>query len=471
TSYKTLSIWANPQTLSEIEKRYLTKLLENLLPNQKEKILNKFNEKSSFVWISRKIPESQFGLINEITNNFYSKFGKKGIFLIEEYVRRYPLGQVASPVIGSVDIDNRGLSGIEYSFDDILLEKNNESGKIYLTIDRYIQEITYTELEKNVKALEADLGIAIFAKKDGEILAIADYPSYDPNDLKSIPINSKAVSYIFEPGSVMKLASASLALKRDPEILNKYFRCDGEIEIFNHKIKEAPHGDVKIGDIIAYSCNVGMLKIASEFQDNDLFFFLRTLGFGDKTYIGIPGEEKGILRPYNEWSLLSKYMISIGQEIGVTAIQLLKMGLIIANDGRKVNPKLVKKIILPSGNKKDIFYEEGKEIIPQEIAKKIKEFSRRTVIYGTGKLAEIENIEIGGKTGTGQIYNPSGGYHKDQYNSVFLGFVPYNNPQLIGIVVIINPKKSKQGGQSAAPTFREILKKILAYQPSIIQTQ
>lgn len=471
-SYKTFSLWGNSSLMSEYEKRFLSKVINKELGISEVDVLRRLEKNSRFVWIVRKIPEDRIENVFRITNEFVGKFRKNNVIgLREEYIRRYPLDEKASTVVGSVNIDNEGISGFEYSFNDILLERNGKLGKVKLTIDKYIQEITYIELMKSVKEFEADLGIAVFAKKNGEILSMADYPSFDPNNLSVIPFSSRATGYIIEPGSVMKLASMSFALMNFPNIENSIFECNGVVKIYDHTIKELPHGKVSLMDIIAYSCNVGMTKVISSFDEKSFYFFLRNLGFGDKTAVGLPGEEKGIFRTFNEWSKVSKYMVGIGQEIGVTGIQLLKLGLIIANDGVNVSPKLIKEITLPDGEKKVIRYSEDIRIIPQDICKKIREYMRAGVEYGTGKLADINGVMVGGKTGTGQIYNPKGGYYKDSYNAVFLGIVPYDTPRIVGIVILVNPKKLRQGGTSSAPTFKNILEKILAYDPSLIQTQ
>lgn len=470
-SYKTFSLWTDAGILSDYEKKFISTVISDYLGVDKKSLMDRLSKNSRFVWLARKVPEDKLKIVVKITNEFETKFSKKGIRITEEYVRRYPMYEKCSTVVGTVNLDNRGISGFEYTLDDILIEKNEGYGKVYLTIDKYIQEITYLELAKSVRDFEAELGMAVFSKKNGEILSIVDYPSFDPNNLKVIPFSSRVASYIIEPGSVMKLSTVSLALMEFPEISKNIYNCSGSITVFGHTIREQPHGDVSLSEIIAYSCNVGMLKIAERIDDEKLYFFLRKLGFGDKTSVGLPGEEKGILRPFNEWSGLSKYMLSIGQEIGVTGLQLLRLGLTIANNGNVIEPRLVKKVILPDGNTKEVGRSNSDQVIPPEVIQKVKRYARDSVVYGTGKLANIPGLEVGGKTGTGQIYDPQGGYYKDQYNAVFLGFVPYDNVQLVGVVILVNPQRLKQGGMSSAPTFRRIVEKIISYNPKIIQTQ
>lgn len=470
-SYKTFSLWVMGNTLSDHERRVVAKLVEKYLGIPLTESMRKFARNSEFMWIARKVSEDKVESISRVTNEFENLFGKNSLVVEEEYIRRYPIGEKASTVVGAVNVDNEGISGLEHKFNEVLLERNGTTGKLVLTIDKYIQEITYLELARSVKKFEAEVGIALFAKKNGEILSMADFPSFDPNNLSTIPFSSRAVGYIIEPGSVMKLASMSFALMNFPEVGRSIYECDGSIKIYNHVITEHPHNSVSSKDIIAHSCNVGMLKISKHFDEKAFYLFLRSLGFGDKTFVGLPGEEKGILRVFNEWSGVSKYMISIGQEIGVTGIQLLRLGLILANDGVSVYPKLVKEVVLGDGERKTIRYHEGNRVIPTEVCGKIREYMRASVEYGTSKLANIHGIMIGGKTGTGQIYDPRGGYYKDSYNAVFLGIVPYNDPKLVGVIILVNPKKLKQGGMSASPTFRNVLEKILAYNPRIIQTQ
>ncbi|MEN2997471.1 MAG: penicillin-binding protein 2 [Brevinematia bacterium] len=470
-SYRTFSLWLDNSGLSQYERKFLVELMKDWLGLSYSEIAEKLRRESKFVWLVRKIPENEAENLFRVTNGFVSKFDKRVLGVAEEYVRRYPLGEKASGVVGAVNVDNDGISGFEYTFNDILLEKGGEGGKVVLTVDKYIQEITYLELARSVKEFDADLGIAVFAKKDGEILSIADYPSFDPNNLSVIPFSSRAVGYIIEPGSVMKLASVSFALINLSEIEKRVYECDGLIGLYGHTIKEKPHGVVSLENIIAHSCNIGMLKVIRDFDEKSFYFFLRGLGFGEKTLVGLPGEERGILRIFNEWSGVSKYMVGIGQEIGVTGMQLLKLGLILANDGMNIRPKLVKEILLSDGSSKTMRYSEEFRVIPSEVARKVRKYMRASVEYGTSKMAEIEGLRVGGKTGTGQIYNPEGGYYKDKYNAVFLGIVPYDDPKIIGVVILVNPKKLKQGGLSAGPTFRNILEKIVAYSPNLVRTQ
>ncbi|MFN4245056.1 MAG: peptidoglycan D,D-transpeptidase FtsI family protein [Brevinematia bacterium] len=470
-SYKTFSLGVDVSQLSDIEMRQIADMVSDYFGIRYNDVLRKLERGSRFVWLIRKIPESGVDGVVKITNAFDKGNIKRSLKVVEEYVRRYPLGEKASTVVGSVNIDNEGISGFEYSFNDVLSERSGKRGKVILTIDKYIQEITYLELLKSVKEFEADLGFAVFATKEGEILSMVDYPSFDPNNLSMIPFSSRTVSYIIEPGSVMKLASMAFALTFFKNIENSYYDCGGIIRIYDHTIREKAHGKVSLRDIVAYSCNVGMLKVIENFDNSSFYFFLRSFGFGDKTLIGLPGEEAGIFRHFSEWSGISKYMVGIGQEIGVTGIQLLKMGLIIANKGLNVSPKLVKEIELQEGGKKYIRYSEDIRVISSYVSEKILDYMRSSVEYGTGKLADVGLVRVAGKTGTGQIYNTSGGYYRDSYNSVFLGIAPYGSPRIVGVVVLVNPKKLKQGGLSAAPTFRNILEKIISYNPNIIQTQ
>ncbi len=472
TSYRTYSLWVDSSVLSDVEKNYLSEIVDKNLGISKKNVLSKLDKGAKFVWIVRKVSEDKVSNVILVTNFFENKFGKRKVFISEEYVRRYPLGEKASTVVGSVNIDNEGISGFEYSFNDILLEKSGKYGNVVLTIDKYIQEIAYFELVKSVKMFEADIGMAVFANKNGEILAMVDYPSFDPNNLSVVPFSSRCVSYIIEPGSVMKIASAMFVLSKDFYVDTSKYVCDGSVRVFNHVIKEKAHGVVSLEDIIAYSCNVGMIKVLGNFDDKSFYFFLRSLGFGDKTLVGLPGEEGGILRIFSEWSGISKYMIGIGQEIGVTASQLLKLGLIIANDGKLVSPKLVKKILLPDGNEKGFLgVDNSISVVSKDVCSKVRKYMRSVVLYGTGTLAEIPNLRVAGKTGTGQIYNPKGGYYRDSYNAVFLGLLPFDDPKIVGVVVLVNPKKLRQGGMSAAPTFKNIVEKMVSYDPSLIQTQ
>ncbi len=467
-TYRVMSVYTDPSSLGEKEKNYITDGLSKILGINREEIYAKLNKNSKFVWLYREIPDNKKVDILKLSDEFYKKFSKNGLHIFEETTRKYPLGEKISTVIGKVGEGNRGLSGIEFSLESVLTENGGENVKVTLSIDKYVQEIAYLEIEKAVTEFSAELGIAIVASKNGEILAMVDYPSFNPYD-NVFPFNSRAISYILEPGSVMKLASIAFALANYPGIYNKTYLCEGNVNLFGHIIKEKAHGVVSLDDIIAYSCNVGMIKIAEDFNPEDFYKFLVRLGFGEKVGVGIPGEEKGILRQPVYWNAISKYMISIGQEIGVTPIQLLKFALEIANDGKMIQPKLIKNIFFSDGSMREKFYIEGDQVFNSDIAKLLKFYMKSVITRGTGKLAKIDGIEVIGKTGTGQIVNPMGGYFKDRYNSVFIGMLPYDDPKLIGIVILVNPKREKQAGLSAAPTFSSLVSKILAYDRSLLK--
>jgi cell division protein FtsI/penicillin-binding protein 2 len=365
-----------------------------------------------------------------------------------------------------VGIDNTGLSGLELSMNDYL----SKGYAVYTTLDADLSTIVYEELKKGIIENKAEYGSAVIIDNATmEILSIVNYPSYDPNDLKTVTtynLQSRANSSIFEPGSVMKQFSAAFALE------NKYatptypvYDCPGFATIGDYTVHcEIPHGKVDLSDIIQKSCNVGMVQIADKFHKRDFYNFLKNFGFGESLPLPLFENSSGILRPPDKWSILSKYMIAIGQEIGVNTLQLSIASSVIANDGVYNTPVLIRSVTDDRGN--NIYKPEIKRyrVISGDTSGKLLKMMENVVSEnGTAIKAKIEGITIAGKTGTGQIAKEKGaGYYQDLFNAVFIGYVPSSKPKYTVVVVICRPHGDNHyGGLVAAPVFASIIRRMI----------
>ncbi|MGC8765236.1 MAG: peptidoglycan D,D-transpeptidase FtsI family protein [Brevinematia bacterium] len=451
------SFYIRPARLSEDKKKALFNELSRTGLFEADELKLFFTDKD-FVWIKRKMRKEEAAPLKEWINELRKKKIIKSdeLGILSEMGRFYPYRET-SFLIGNVSIDNAGISGVEYTYDSILSGGTN----IQLSIDIDISVISYQELGKAVEENRAEGGsVVIIDNRNMELLSLVSYPSYDPNAkiLSSAQFYFPAVSYVFEPGSTMKMFSMAFAIENKIVTQTKpLFYCPGQILISGIPFScIAAHGYVSPETIIQKSCNVGMVQVADRFRREDFYNFISDFGFGREPELKIYGAEKGILRDYRRWSVLSKYMISIGQEIGVTALQLAIAASIIARGGSYRKPILVKYPPVESAT-----YE--KEKVSENTSRVLIEMMKKVISEeGTALSAKIEGISIAGKTGTGQIAKPDGsGYYSDLYNAVFVGFFPAEKPRYTILVVIYKPRgEFHTGGAIAAPVFANIVRRM-----------
>lgn len=478
TSIKASSIYIEPSQWEGREKE-LKKLCDSLNLSEEfyNSIIKGIKNKKQFQWIKRKITMEEEELVKSLNMD--------RIGIIKESRRVYPEGDLASHVLGGVGIDEQGLDGVESFYDYILSGTEGKlcvyrdgkkvprayyiqeivppkSGKdIVLTIDKFIQFITDGILEKWVKRWEAKGGVAIVMNPwNGEILALSSYPDYDVNNYCRTDENSKlnrAIRWIYEPGSTLKVIISAIAYERGKVRWNEVFDCrGGKIELYRVSIRDHKNFSfLSFPEIIKYSSNVGAIKLALRMKEDEIYTSLRDgFKFSCKTGIDLPGEEKGILRPPSRWSGVSLGAVAIGQEIGVTPLQVLRAVSAIANRGFIIHPHIVKKV--KDGEREEsLIYKPPERIISESTATTIKRIMEMVVEEGTGQKARIEGVKIAGKTGTSQKFI-DGKYSDYAYVSSFVGFFPSDEPEYSIIVVIDEPKGNYWGGEVAAPVFREI---------------
>ena len=468
---------------TQLEKIRKLKDILSLTDAEFRNISKRIEKNASFIWIERKIHPAREEKVR--------KLRLSGVHFLEENKRFYPHGKRAAQLLGRVNIDEVGASGIEYSCNSDLegikgehlilkdakkreyefeILKEPEDGKdLVLTIDETIQFYAEKELEKAVRKTGAKWGTVIIAhSSSGEILAMANFPSYDLNNLPQNPTvvdRNNAIHQNFEPGSTFKIVTASAALETDIVSLADSFDCSrGYVSVAGKTIRDHQHyGILSFPEVIIYSSNVGTVQFSRDLDRNSFYQIIRNFGFSEKTGINLPAEEKGIFREVKDWSRLSSASLSIGYEISVTALQMLQAISTIANEGILIPPRIVRRVLNSSDQIPQSPFP-GMRIISKDTASKLTAILQEVVQGGKGSPARIKGYPIAGKTGTAQKFDAATGYYSTEAHiASFAGFVPADNPAFAMVVVIDEPAGSYYGGEVAGPVFREISRQVLQY--------
>ena len=453
------------------------------------KIYKKLKSKKKFVWIKRLISD---GLLTSMKDRL-----PEGSGFLYEYKRFYPNQEVAGQVLGAVGVDSQGIEGIEYAYDDVLSGKKTsvamvkdahgrpitfdetlfmetqEGVSLVLTLDTALQYEVEKELEAQVKKFDAASALGVVQDvKTGEILVMAHYPSYNPNEKMSggDAWKNKALTDSFEPGSIFKVFLMALALEKGIRPSDRFF-CENGLFHLNRKdvIREAHNhrfGWLSVQDILKHSSNIGAAKMGLKLGKMAYFEKIQSFGFGQKTKLGVSGEVTGIVRPVESWSSVDLSNIAFGQGISVTPIQMISAISAIANNGLMMKPMLIKmKLDSKSGGLMEEHSEILKQVVSPEIAKQLTRMMVRTTEKdGTGVLATLKNYPVAGKTGTAQKADPErGGYLTDSYVASFVGFFPANAPRFSIFVMVDRPKKYHYASQVAAPLFRAVAEHTLDF--------
>lgn len=445
-------------------------------------VMSRIGEGRSFVWLARQLVG---GPDTDALPN--------GVGHVVEMTRHYPMGQVAGQLVGYTNVDNVGIEGIELSFDPLLrgqpgeiasrvdalgrpigdfgiVRRMPEHGEdLVLTIDADYQSIAEEELEWAVAHFRAESGIAIVTDPaTGEILAMANVPLYDPNHFHrygpSVRRN-RAVTDVFEPGSTFKIVAVAGALEEGLYVPEDSVFCEhGRLEVDGGFIRDThAEGWLSVGGVIEKSSNVGTIKIARELGVAGLFRYVRLFGFGSTTGGGLPGEVAGIVRHPSSWSGRSLETITIGQEIGTTALQVATAYGVIANGGVLLAPRFYRYGRVEERRFLEASTDTIRRVISAETAAIMRDFLEGTVRRGTGTRAAIPGYRVAGKTGTAQrSYEGKPGYDPDRYLSSFVGYLPAEAPELLCLVAIDSPLEEHLGSQVAAPVFAKIMQRILS---------
>jgi cell division protein FtsI (penicillin-binding protein 3) len=462
------------------------RLLSGVLGVPQDVLETRMASSRSFVWISRKLPPEKVEAIEGLN--------LKGIYFQDENQRFYPKRDLAAHVLGFVDPDEKGLAGIEYELDSQIRSKSEKivvmadarqrwfdggeaqrerGANVVLTLDEKIQYIAQRELLGAIEKTHAMAGsVIVMNPSTGEILAMANWPRFNPNVASEVPAESRmnrAVSALYEPGSTFKLITLAAAFDQDITRPSEVFDCEnGAIYIAGHRIRDhKPFGLLNVADILAQSSDVGAIKIAVRLGAPRFYEYIRAFGFGTPTGVDLPGESKGLLHRLENWSAISIGSVSMGQEIGVTPIQLITAVSAIANGGLLIKPHVVQQIkrgeqVLPTPAA--LSAAEPKRVIRPETAATLRRLMEGVVLNGTGKLGRLDGWTAAGKTGSAQKIDPATGrYSPTQLIASFTGFAPISNPAVSILVSLDSPVGLHEGGQVAAPVFKRVAERVLSY--------
>jgi len=482
-SLKVSSVFAQPAAIEDVPGT--ARALARVLGQPARELGARLMSDKSFLWIQRQVEAAQAGAITDL--------GLKGIGLLPESRRYYPRQELAAHVLGMVGLDDRGLEGLEYQYDDLLggqpqyvVAQQDALGRIifrqepgrqapifdlHLTIDEVLQYVAERELAKGVERSQAKGGSAVVLDPHtGEILALANVPSYDPNRYRqasSAVRRDRAVTDSFEPGSMFKAILLAGALEEGvvrPE--DRLYAENGAIEVSGVTIRDHEKlGWLTVRQAIAQSSNVGAIKIGQKLGKSLYYHYMSGFGFGTLTGMDLPGEVPGLIRRPRSWSALSLASLSMGQEIAVTPVQMATAFAAVANGGSLVRPHVVQALATPDGSlARRVEPVAIRQVISPQTAQTVLSVLTSVVEEGTGKEAALEEYTVAGKTGTAQKLDPATGrYSHRKVVASFIGAVPAESPRLVILVVIDEPETLRWGGSIAAPVFREIAKEAMQY--------
>lgn len=485
------SAYIHPQNITN-PTIYLSTVRKKLLMPH-DTMEKKITSKRHFVWLKRKIDEA---LANELKAENID-----GLHFIKEEKRVYPNRHLSSTLIGFVGIDNQGLGGLEYKFNDDLkgsagkiifdadprrqrlisgrmetLARPYDGNHILTTIDTNIQYMAEKYLIAEVQKQRAKKGqVIVINPKNGHIIALANTPNFNPNHWQLSQAEHRknsSISDIFEPGSIFKIVTVAAIIEEELVTPDTIISVPETITIYDKTIKEAharddpEESDEKtVSEIMEKSLNVGTSILADRLGPQKFYRYIKSFGFGSKTGIELSGESSGLFRHVNDWSGIDHATISFGQGIACTPLQMATAVSAVANGGLLIKPTLIHMIIDKNeetlkGSPKTI----KRRVISQKTAVDVTNMLVNTVENGTGQIAKISGYKIAGKTGTAQKAREDGrGYEKGKYVSSFIGYFPADDPEYLILVAIDSPEKFFYGSQVAGPVFRNIANDIIQY--------
>ena len=467
-SVKIYSLWLNCKQFDSFEVLpQLAKIINMPLANLTS-LINK-NKTKQFVFIKKGISEDQSQAIEQLKISQLS--------LIPDYKRFYPYGESTAQLLGLTDIDDFGIEGLEYANNDILhprhmqnkiikdllgniiytenianISDNLNGGDVFLSIDIRLQDLAYKILKSSVDQVQADGGsMVILDAHNGSVLAMSNYPSYNPNNQSQVSFSrmrNRAVTDIYEPGSTMKPFIVAKALEKSLVTLDTVL--DTHPYQIGHKIYRdfGFYPELSVRDILIHSSDIGMIKIASKLDHQELWEYLRQLGFDQKVGVKLPGEAKGQLLNWQKWTPQDVASLSFGYALAVSSLQIARAFTVFTNHGCLLPVSFYKK---PDGQAIDC-----EQVIKPSTANSIAQILTDVINKGTGKKSQLDSYQVAGKTGTAHKISKYG-YEKNQYVGSFVGFAPSDNPKIIIAIMIDNPKgKHYTGGFVAAPVFQAI---------------
>ncbi len=486
------TLYARPRAINHKDKA--VKILASFFKLDYSAVFRKlFSKNRRFLYFKRMMSEEDAKKLDKILkNNKITGFGFE-----TESKRVYPQQRLAAQLIGFVGADSKGLYGVEKALDLKLKFKGEKRGvlknakhkiiefknkdfsdimgvynEVTLTVNSFIQYFVEEELQKGVEEFGVKRGVAIVMNPNtGEIVAAAQYPTFNPNKYKEYPSKlwkPQYLSMVYEPGSTFKTFSIALALKKGVVTPSTLFDCEhGSMKLGRFIIHDShPHDMLTVKDILVKSSNIGVAKIIEKVDSKEFYNFIHDLHFGQRYKLNVPGQERGLVKKLKRWRKVEVANISFGQGIGVTPLQLISAFSAIINGGNLMKPIFIKKILDEDGN---IIKENKprilKKIISADVSKQLKNMLKAVVSNeGTAPRAAIYGIEVGGKTGTAQKIDPTKRGYSDKRIASFIGFFPIKKPEYVILVIMDEPTISSYGGVVAAPVFKNIATRILKYE-------
>jgi cell division protein FtsI (penicillin-binding protein 3) len=478
------SFYVDLRMLPTSEKEKLAKIFSKIIGKSKSYYLNLLKTKGKTICLEKKVPFKKSVELFDYKNPAF--------FYMEEPTSVFHYGSLASHILGYVNTEYNGVNGISKSFDDVLngedgfrLIERNAMGDIisisedqtkspvpgddvYLTIDKRFQTIVEEELKKSLEFTSGESATCLIMNPNsGEILAMANISDYDPNNYwkyGDFERKNRAITDSYEPGSTFK--AFTLAALLEEKACDETERVNVENGVYkfrNNYIRDTHKFEsLTVREIIEESSNIGIAKLIQRLSDEKFYQHVRNFGFGTYTSISLPGEVTGKLTDLSKWSKLTRTYMSFGYSISVTSLQLTSAFCSLVNGGILYQPQIVKKQVDKNGN---VVKEYSPVIVRKVITEKTSERMRSLLLgvveKGTGKMAKIDSLVIGGKTGTSKII-VNGKYSDDLYCSSFIGFYPVDSPQIVCYVLINKPKGHYYGGLVAAPVFKNIVERIFA---------
>ncbi len=474
------SVFADPAEVTDPE--MVGRLLSRILDEPAEDLETKIREARVPVRLAKKLtPE----IVQRIDG-----MNLRGVFFLKESRRVYPQRQLAAHVLGFTDVDEKGIGGIEYSFDKAIRGRPGKmmvmaDGKrrwydrreaapdpgasIVLTLDETIQYIAEKELASAIDETHAKAGTVVVQNpNNGELLAVANFPTFDPNDPGSFSDEARmdrAVSAAYEPGSTFKVITLAGAIENGVTSPSALIDCQmGRINVAGRLIHDwHPFGTLTVDKILVHSSDVGAIKVALQLGAPRFYDTIRKFGIGQPTGIELPGENHGLLRPVENWTPSSIGSVAMGQEVSVTPIQIISAISAIANGGTLYKPRIVHEL---RGDAAGVQLPDStpQQATDEKTAADMRSMMEDVVLEGTGKPARLNGYTAAGKSGTAQKIDPATGrYSATQYNSSFAGFAPVNEPAISILVVLDSPVGAHHGGEVGGPVFKRIAEQVLAY--------
>jgi len=435
-----------------------------------------------FSWLKRKVTAREADHIRELNI--------KGIYFQKENKRFYPKRELAAHVLGYVGVDDQGLAGIELSHEktirgragQLLIERDarqrwfrrtgraSEPGQsVVLTLDETIQYIAERELADAMKASRALAGtVVVMDPFTGEVLAMANSPTFNPNRYSDVPravLRNRAIADAYEPGSTFKIITVASALEEGLTDPSEIIDCQmGGIVLAGHTIHDwKAFGMLSVSQILQNSSDVGAIKLAMRVGNQKFYRYWRSFGFGSPTGIELPGEAAGLTKPPERWSKISIGAMAMGQEIGVTPLQLAAATSVVANGGWWVPPHILREDP-PDTTPGEVDTTAARRVLRPKTADQLQRILGDVVTAGTGKLSRPDGYTAAGKTGTAQKIDPSTGrYSATDHVASFVGYVPADSPMYTILVALDSPRGRYHGGDVAAPVFKRIAAQVLAY--------